>query len=221
MALFEGTVAFVMISRGDEVDGPLARRNLAGARRRQIAHRCMKMTLPLVTARACWARRSLSLPRCWALSPPPRYWGSRAVITSSPPRSGRRRPLIPPDYGRAAAMGISLFAVMLVSLTIYRLIVRRGNYATITGKAFRPRALEIGRDRLAIVAVCWAYILVAVVLPLAALTADLVPALCHGIVDQMQFTLANYENAFGFARGQVGAGQQPDAGVWRRDVSAC
>jgi len=105
----------------------------------------------------------------------------------------------PPDYGRAAAMGISLFAVMLVTLTIYRLIVRRGNYATITGKAFRPRAMEVGRAAWILLAVCWAYILVAVVLPLLALLLTSFQRFATVIIGQMHFTLANYENAVRFA----------------------
>ena len=71
----------------------------------------------------------------------------------------------PPDYGRAAAMGIALFAVMFASLTAYRWIVRRGNYATITGKAFRPRPLEMGAIAWLLFALCCFYVFVAVILP--------------------------------------------------------
>ena len=46
----------------------------------------------------------------------------------------------PPKIGIAAAMGVSLFAVMFVMLWFYRRIVTRGSYVTITGKAFRPQA---------------------------------------------------------------------------------
>jgi iron(III) transport system permease protein len=106
----------------------------------------------------------------------------------------------PPDYGRAAAMGISLFAVMLVSLTIYRLIVSRGNYATITGKAFRPRAMDVGRAAWLLLAVCFAYILVAVVLPMAALALTSFQRFATVIVEQMQFTLANYRMHSGLPR---------------------
>ena len=38
MALFEGSVAFVMIGAVDEVDGPGARGSLAGDRRQPAAH---------------------------------------------------------------------------------------------------------------------------------------------------------------------------------------
>ena len=55
----------------------------------------------------------------------------------------------PPDYGRAAAMGLSLFGVMLITLTIARFMLRHGTYTTITGKAFRPREMDVGRHALA------------------------------------------------------------------------
>jgi len=71
--------------------------------------------------------------------------------------------------GRAAAMGISLFAVMLVSLTLYRMIVTRGSYATITGKAFRPRPMDMGRLTWLLLGVCILYAVVAVGLPLIVL----------------------------------------------------
>ena len=56
----------------------------------------------------------------------------------------------PPDYGRAAAMGLSLFGVMLVTLTLATgWCMRHGTYTTITGKAFRPREMDVGRHALA------------------------------------------------------------------------
>ena len=50
----------------------------------------------------------------------------------------------PPRIQVAAAMGVSLFAVMFVMLFIYRRIVTGGSYVTITGKAFRPRVADVG-----------------------------------------------------------------------------
>src|SRR5438309_8467678 len=50
----------------------------------------------------------------------------------------------PPDYGRASAMGLALFVVMFGMLTVYRRMMSRGSFATITGKAFRPRAMDMG-----------------------------------------------------------------------------
>jgi iron(III) transport system permease protein len=103
----------------------------------------------------------------------------------------------PPDYGRAAAMGISLFVIMLASLMIYRMIVTRGSYATITGKAFRPRAMDLGRLAWVFFFVCCAYIFVAVVLPLAVLVLTSFQHFATVILSQSEFTLANYEVALG------------------------
>ena len=50
----------------------------------------------------------------------------------------------PPEYGRAAAMGLCLFVVLAVAIGLARLVLRKGSYATITGKAFRPRPLRLG-----------------------------------------------------------------------------
>ena len=36
-------------------------------------------------------------------------------------------------------MGVSLFAVMFLMLFLYRRLIGRASYATISGKAFRPR----------------------------------------------------------------------------------
>jgi iron(III) transport system permease protein len=103
----------------------------------------------------------------------------------------------PPDYGRAAAMGISLFAVMFVALALYRLIVTRGSYATITGKAFRPRAMDMGRTAWLLLAICLLYGFIAVLLPLAALILTSFQRFATVILWQSEFTLANYESALG------------------------
>src|SRR6202040_385643 len=53
----------------------------------------------------------------------------------------------PPRFPTAAAMGVSLFAVMFAMVWLYRRIVSGGTYVTITGKAFRPRVMDVGRLR--------------------------------------------------------------------------
>jgi iron(III) transport system permease protein len=102
----------------------------------------------------------------------------------------------PPDYGRAAAMGISLFVVMLASLTIYRMIVARGSYATITGKAFRPRPMDMGRLAWLLLGVCILYAIVAVGLPLAVLVLTSFQRFATVILTDSVFTFANYATAF-------------------------
>ena len=58
---------------------------------------------------------------------------------------------------------------MILMLFAYRRIVTRGSYVTITGKAFRPRADDVGRLRYVLFGVCMLYLIVAVVLPIATL----------------------------------------------------
>ena len=101
----------------------------------------------------------------------------------------------PPDYGRAAAMGLSLFGVMLVTLTLARLVLRTGTYTTITGKAFRPREMDVGAMRWPLLAIAWGYIIVAVILPLGALLLTSFERFATVILSQMHFTLANYATA--------------------------
>ena len=106
--------------------------------------------------------------------------------------------MYPSDYGRAAALGIGLFAVMFLTLSLYRVAIRRGHFATISGKAFRPRAMQVGRLAWILFALCLAYVIAAVVLPLAVLLLTSFERFATVILPQAEFTLANYETAFGF-----------------------
>jgi iron(III) transport system permease protein len=103
----------------------------------------------------------------------------------------------PPDYGRAAAMGLALFVVMFGMLTFYRWMVNRGSFATITGKAFRPRAMDMGRLAWLLLGVCCLYIFLAVVLPIGALILTSLQRFATVILGQAEFTLGNYRMALG------------------------
>ncbi|MFX5668656.1 hypothetical protein ABTE14_20555, partial [Acinetobacter baumannii] len=63
----------------------------------------------------------------------------------------------PPDYGRASAMGLALFVVMFGMLTFYRYMIIGGSFATITGKAFRPRPMDMGRLAWVLFGICLLY----------------------------------------------------------------
>ena len=71
----------------------------------------------------------------------------------------------------------------------------RGSYATITGKAFRPRPMDMGRLAWLLFGVCALYIFLAVVLPIAALILTSFQRFATVLLHQAQFTLANYETA--------------------------
>jgi iron(III) transport system permease protein len=85
--------------------------------------------------------------------------------------------------------------VMFGTLTFYRWRINKGSFTTITGKAFRPRPMDMGRLAWVFFGVCALYILVAVVLPLAALIFTSLERFATVILSQADFTLANYETA--------------------------
>ena len=193
MALFEGTVAFVMISASMKSMDPSleeSSRVLGASKLRTM----LKITLPLVTPGVLsatifvFAEMLGSFAAAFVLGIPGRFY----VVTTSIWQAALSWP---PDYGRAAAMGLSLFIAMVVSLGAARLVMRHGSYATITGKAFRPRPMDVGLMKWPLLSIAWGYILFAVILPLGALTLTSFQTFATVIIPQMKFTLANYQTA--------------------------
>ena len=193
MALFEGTVAFVMISAAMKSMDPSLEESsrVLGAGKLRTA---LRITLPLVAPGVLgatifvFAEMLGSFAAAFVLGIPGRFY----VVTTA---IWQATLSFPPDYGRAAAMGLSLFGVMLITLTLARFVLRHGSYATITGKAFRPRAMDVGLMRWPLLGIAWGYIIVAVILPLGALLLTSFERFATVIIPQMQFTLANYETA--------------------------
>ena len=214
MALFEGTVAFVMISAAMKSMDPSLEESsrVLGAGKLRTA---LRITLPLVAPGVLsatifvFAEMLGSFAAAFVLGIPGRFYVVTTVIWQATLS-------FPPDYGRAAAMGLSLFGVMLITLTLARLVLRHGTYTTITGKAFRPREMDVGRMRWPLLGIAWGYIIVAVVLPLGALLLTSFERFATVILPQMQFTLANYETALQTGLGRAGVRQQPDPGRFGR-----
>jgi len=101
----------------------------------------------------------------------------------------------PPKIQVAAAMGVSLFAVMFFMLFLYRRIVMAGSYVTITGKAFRPRVADVGPLRYLLLGVCVLYLLAAVGLPLATLLYASLQKLAVAFPAAGNWTLDNFRVA--------------------------
>jgi iron(III) transport system permease protein len=193
MALFEGTVAFVMISAAMKSMDPSLEESsrVLGAGKLRTA---LRITLPLVAPGVLsatifvFAEMLGSFAAAFVLGIPGRFY----VVTTAIWEATQS---FPPDYGRAAALGLSLFAAMVVTLTIAKLIMRRGSYATITGKAFRPRPVDAGSARWLLLAIAWGYIVLAVILPLAALLLTSFQRFATVILSDSVFTIANYTSA--------------------------
>ncbi len=193
MALFEGTVAFVMISAAMKSMDPAleeSSRVLGAGKFRTM----WRITLPLVApgvlsaAIFVFAEMLGAFAAAFVLGIPGRFY----VVTTAIWQSTQS---YPPEYGRAAALGLSLFAAMVVTLTMSKLILRRGSHATISGKAFRPRRVDAGSARWLLAGFCWSYIGLAVLLPVAALLLTSFQRFATVVLPDSIFTLANYRTA--------------------------
>lgn len=71
-----------------------------------------------------------------------------------------------PDYGLASALGAIILGVALLLMWGYhRLTAHQERFATITGKGYRPRQLDLGKWKMPATIFCAAYIFIAVLLP--------------------------------------------------------
>jgi iron(III) transport system permease protein len=193
MALFEGSVAFVMIAAVMKSMDPALEEasQIIGASRLRTM---LRITLPLVVpgvlgaAIFVFAEMLGSFAAALVLGLPSRYY----VITTAIYQLIQQ---YPPKIQIAAAMGVSLFAVMFFMLFLYRRIVMAGSYVTITGKAFRPRVADVGRLRYVLLGVCLLYLLAAVGLPLVTLLYASLQKIAVAFPTAGNWTLENFRVA--------------------------
>jgi iron(III) transport system permease protein len=100
----------------------------------------------------------------------------------------------PPDYGQAATLGTFVLVMATVGVTFANRMSHGARYATVTGKAFRPRRLDLGRWRWAGGAIILTFFVIAVVLPLAVLAwSSLLPGYEAPSMEALhKISLANY-----------------------------
>jgi iron(III) transport system permease protein len=193
MALFEGSVAFVMIAAVMKSMDPALEEasQIMGASRIRTM---LRITLPLVVpgvlgaAIFVFAEMLGSFAAALVLGLPSRYY----VITTAIYQLVQQ---YPPKIQVAAAMGVSLFAVMFFMLFLYRRIVMAGSYVTITGKAFRPRVADIGPLRYVLLGVCLLYLFAAVGLPLVTLLYASLQKIAVAFPAAGNWTLENFRVA--------------------------
>lgn len=76
----------------------------------------------------------------------------------------------PPDYNLAATYGVSLLAIALAFVALYRRFTSRvETFATVTGKGYRPNLIDLGRWRIAASATALAILTLMVILPVTML----------------------------------------------------
>ena len=193
MALFEGSVAFVMIGAVMKSMDPSLEEasQVIGAGRMRTM---LKVTLPLVApgvlgaAIYVFAEMLGSFSAALVLGTPNRFY----VITTAIYQLVSQ---YPPRLPLAAAMGVSLFAVMFAMLFLYRRITRGRSYVTVSGKAFRPRPMDVGGLRWALFGLCIAYVALSVILPIGTLIFISIQRLATAFPSASNFTLEHYRTA--------------------------
>lgn len=193
MALFEGSVAFVMIGAVMKSMDPSLEEasQVMGAGRFRTM---MRVTLPLVApgvlgaAIFVFAEMLGSFSAALVLGTPSRFY----VITTA---IFQLISQYPPRIPLAAAMGVSLFAIMFLMLYLYRRVTTGRSFVTISGKAFRPRVMDVGWFRWVLFAVCLSYVVLSVVLPVATLMFAAVQKLAVAFPKADNFTLENFRQA--------------------------
>jgi iron(III) transport system permease protein len=193
MALFEGAVAFVMIGAVMKSMDPAmeeASQVLGAGRIRTMLRITLPLVLPGVLGAAVYVFAEMlgSFSAALVLGLPNRFY----VVTTAMYQLVSQ---YPPRFPTAAAMGVSLFAVMFAMVWLYRRIVSAGSYVTITGKAFRPRVMDVGRLRWVLLVICVVYLGVAVILPVLTIAYASFQRLTSVFPRADNFTLANYTTA--------------------------
>ena len=193
MALFEGSGAFFMIGAVMKSMDPSLEEasQVMGASRLRTM---LRVTLPLVAPGVLgatiyvFAEMLGSFTAALVLGLPNRFYVVTTAIYQLVSQYPPRLPL-------AAAMGVSLFAIMFVMMFFYRRLVTSRSFVTVTGKAFRPRRMDMGGWRCVLFGICAFYVLLSVVLPLVTLVYASLQQIAVAFPTAANWTLANYRGA--------------------------
>jgi iron(III) transport system permease protein len=212
MALFEGSVAFVMIGAVMKSMDPAleeASQVMGASRWRTMLRVTLPLVLPGVLGAAVFVFAEMlgSFAAALVLGLPDRYY----VVTTAIYQLTQQ---YPPKIPLAAAMGTSLFVVMFVTLFIYRRIITAGSYVTITGKAFRPRVNDVGRLRWLLLSVCVFYLVCSVVLPLLTLLYASIQKISTAFPAASNFTTEHFYKAFTMNAATTALGNSLWLGFW-------
>ena len=107
----------------------------------------------------------------------------------------------PPLYSTAASVAIILMVVTGLLVVLQNKALSGRSYTTVAGKAFRPRALRLGRWRFLTLGLGVAYLLIVVVLPGSALTVAAFRKFLFvrdlaSLMDMKQYSLIHFDRLF-------------------------
>jgi iron(III) transport system permease protein len=106
------------------------------------------------------------------------------------------REISPPLYGQAFVYGLVLIFIAMIGLFFYqRIMGRAGQYATVTGKGYRPRLIDLGKWKPLATCFIFLFLLFSVILPfLILLYASFLPYYQVPSAEAFaNMTLENYE----------------------------
>jgi len=107
----------------------------------------------------------------------------------------------PPLYNTAAAVAVVLMVVTGFLVVMQQKVISGRSYATVAGKAFRPRSLDLGPWRWATLGLAVVYLLVVVIVPTLALVITafrkfmFIPTIAS-LVDMRQYSLMHFQAVF-------------------------
>ena len=107
----------------------------------------------------------------------------------------------PPNYGLGSALAVGLLVLSTVGVWLYLRAVRNSaRFATVSGKAFRPRKIDLGRFRWPAFALLILYAMIVVALPLSIIAwASFLPYFAPPSLDAIgRMSFGNYEYLFGY-----------------------
>ena len=107
----------------------------------------------------------------------------------------------PPLYNTAAAVAILLMVVTAILVWAQQRVLSGKSFATVAGKAFRPRALNLGRWRWFTFGLAMTYLFVVVVLPTLALVIAAFRKFLffkdfNALFDMSQYSLVHFNSVF-------------------------
>ena len=97
-----------------------------------------------------------------------------------------------PNYGAAAAMGLSLFLVTVVGVYLQFKVLGTRSYVTVTGRGYRPKLVDVGPWKWPLFLFGFGFVAVVVVLPMGAIVFSSLLKFVTSTLDGAVYTLENF-----------------------------
>lgn len=107
----------------------------------------------------------------------------------------------PPQVNQASAMGVLMLLLTVTLVSIQHRVLSKRNYVTVAGKGVRPRVISMGVFRWPVAVVTFSYVVMAVLLPYAALILialrkTIFFSRLSAVFNPSQFTLSRFSAAY-------------------------